>query len=108
MHGITLNFVLTEEHKDIFLPADFQCGRVGNKKRTSRWKLTLRFAFLERRDVIVWRLENGGVAVLYMVLDFQIMAFRNSEECFVCDGLRGRRHDMTSLRVLEIPLGISS
>ena len=38
----------------------------------------------------------------YMALDFQIMATRNREDCFVCDGLRGRRHDMTSLRVLQI------
>jgi hypothetical protein len=30
------------------------------------------------------------------------MANRNREECFVGDGLRGRRHDMTSLRVLQI------
>ena len=38
----------------------------------------------------------------FMVLDFQIMASRNRVECIVCDGLRGRRHDMTSLRVLQI------
>ena len=42
-----------------------------------------------RRDVIVWRLENGVATILYMVLDFKIMATRNSEVCFVCDGLRG-------------------
>lgn len=62
----------------------------------------MRFASLERRDVIVWRLENGVATILYMVLDFHIIATRNSEECFVGDGLRGRHHDMTSLRVLRI------
>ena len=56
--------------------------------------LEVRF-FLERRDVIVWRLKNGVATVLYMVLDFQIMVTRNRGECFVCDGLRGRRHDMS-------------
>ena len=34
-------------------------------------------------------LENGVATILYMVLDFHIIATRNSEEFFVSDGLRG-------------------
>ena len=49
------------------------------------------------------KFESTSISLpYYMVLDFQIMANRNREECFVCDGLRGRRHDMTSLRVMHI------